>query len=185
MQEIWKDVPGYEELYQVSNLGRVKSMPKTYLICNRANYSKQTHILKQQLCKGYYAVEFNHKGKSKKFLVHRLVAMAFITNPDNLPQINHKDENPKNNCVDNLEWCTRKYNLSYGTRQKRIAQNKKRKIFQYSIDGKLVAEYDGAIDAERHTGILRQNIGKVILGKRHTAGGFIWKKGGNNERTNQ
>ena len=184
MEEIWKDVPGYDGLYQVSNLGRVKSMKKTYLICNKVAYTKQESILKQSLTKGYYKVELNSRGKSKNFLVHRLVAMAFIPNPNNLPQINHKDENPQNNCVDNLEWCTLDYNLSYGTRQKRMSQNRKRKVLQYSKTGQFIEEFDGAIDAEINTGVFRQNINKVILGKRHTAGGFIWKKGGKNERKN-
>ena len=92
--------------------------------------------------------------------------------------INHKDENPLNNRMENLEWCTIEYNLKYGTRQERISRNRKRKVLQYSSEGEYIAEYDGAIDAENATGIKRQNISKVILGKRHTAGGYIWKKGG-------
>lgn len=127
---------------------------------------------------GYYNVELNVNGVAKKILVHRLVALAFIPNINNLPCINHKDENPLNNIMENLEWCTIEYNLKYGTRQERISKNRKRKVLQYSSEGEYIAEYDGAIDAENATGIKRQNISKVILGKRHTAGGYIWKKGG-------
>lgn len=109
----------------------------------------------------------------KKIFVHRLVALAFIPNINNLPCINHKDENPLNNRMENLEWCTIEYNLKYGTRQERISKNRKRKVLQYSSEVEYIAEYDGAIDAENATGIKRQNISKVILGKRHTAGGYI------------
>ena len=101
---IWKDIKGYEGKYQISNLGVVKTIHK--------NYIKE---LKQQLnCKGYYTVCLSKNGKHKRFFVHRLVAMAFLENPKNLPEVNHKDENPQNNCLENLEWCDRKYNMNYG-----------------------------------------------------------------------
>lgn len=101
MEEVWKDIEGYEGLYQVSNLGRVKNVNKNII-------KKST-----ELSRGYLRIGLNKHGKTKKFYPHRLVAQAFIPNPKNKPCVNHKDCNPKNNCVDNLEWCTHKYNNSY------------------------------------------------------------------------
>ena len=108
MIEIWKDVPGYEGLYQVSNYGRVLSLYR---------YRKKSqNILKTFTRKtGYIAVTLQKNGKRETKLVHQLVALCFIDNPNNYPIINHKDENPSNNRVDNLEWCTHKYNSNYGT----------------------------------------------------------------------
>jgi len=110
--EEWRDIEGYEGYYQISNLGRVKSLPR---------YSFQNHWLNERILnqqdnkKGYMYVDlYNTDSFSKKFYIHRLVAQAFIPNPLNLPKINHKDEKPSNNFVDNLEWCTQKYNCNYG-----------------------------------------------------------------------
>lgn len=104
MKEIYKNIPGYNGKYQVSNLGNVRSL-----------YHSEPRILKQinRDKYGHKNVELYKDGVRKKFLVHRLVAEAFIPNPDNLPCINHKDENPANNEVSNLEWCTNKYNVQY------------------------------------------------------------------------
>ena len=113
--EIWKDIPGYENLYQVSSYGNVRSL----------NYRNKhiTHNLKLYLDKyGYYRVDLHKNGKIEKWLVSRLVATVFIPNPHNLPQVNHKDEDSKNNRVENLEWCTAKYNVNYGTRNERCSK---------------------------------------------------------------
>ena len=109
--EIWKPIQGYEN-YVISSLGNVKSL----------NYRQtgKEHILKQSANEhGYQVVYLYKQNKRKHFLVHRLVAEAFIPNPDNLPYINHRDENSSNNCVSNLEWCTHEYNVNYGTRNER------------------------------------------------------------------
>lgn len=116
MQEIWKDVKGYEGLYQVSNLGRVKS-----LTGNKKNYGIYGKILKGINNRNYLRVSLSKNGKPKIISIHRLVAETFIPNPNNYPYINHKDENPSNNCVDNLEWCTPDYNTNYGSRNKKIS----------------------------------------------------------------
>ena len=116
MEEIWKDIEGYEGLYQVSNLGRVKSFPR-----------KGTHTTKERILKltksnkNYVIVILKNNYIQKAKSVHRLVAEAFIPNPNNLPQVNHKDENKLNNKVDNLEWCDNIYNCNYGTRNKRLS----------------------------------------------------------------
>lgn len=110
--EEWRDVVGYEGLYMVSNLGRVKSITR---------YKK---VISQQICRGkYYSCQLWNKGKCKMMFVHRIVAMAFHPNPDKLPEINHKDENQLNNNANNLEWCTHKYNCNYGTRNARITHH--------------------------------------------------------------
>lgn len=113
MEEIWKDIEGYDGIYMVSNLGRVKSLPRS---CQGLNASKEI-ILKQSEDKdGYLLVGLHKNGKSKTVRVSRIVAKAFIPNPNEYPDVNHKDENNQNNRVDNLEWCTTQYNLTYGHR---------------------------------------------------------------------
>lgn len=125
MEEIWKPVLGYEGLYEVSNLGRVRSVDRSVTYNNG-----QIHLHKGKLLSpgktnklGYLQVALCKNGSIKHKLVYRLVAEVFIPNPDNLPQVNHKDENPLNNCVDNLEWCTSEYNINYGTRTQRAIES--------------------------------------------------------------
>ena len=112
MNEIWKNIAGYEGLYEVSSFGRVRSL----------RFGK-TKILKPgKNKKGYLRVSLCKNGKQKTFFVHRLVAQAFLENPQNLPQINHKDENKQNNRLENLEWCSCDYNNNYGTRNERAGK---------------------------------------------------------------
>lgn len=123
MIEEWKSVVGYEGLYEVSSLGRVRSLDR---------YDSNNHFLKGRilrLCadtKGYLIVGLWSNNKKKMYKVHRMVAQAFIPNPDNLPIINHKDENPINNNVDNLEWCDSEYNNNYGTARERARNTRLR-----------------------------------------------------------
>jgi len=114
--EIWKDIPGHEGYYQASNQGRIKSLNRTIVYKNGQIREKRGMILSVCLSEyGYPVVVFCENMKRKNYFTHRLVALAFIPNPLNLPQVNHKDENPLNNYVDNLEWCTPVYNIRYGT----------------------------------------------------------------------
>lgn len=107
MDEIWKDIKDYEGLYQVSNLGRVRSLDKIVIRTDGKNRHQKGKILKLQISKyGYNVITLWNNNVSKQFKVHRLVAMAFIPNPNNLPQVNHIDEDKLNNKIDNLEWCT-------------------------------------------------------------------------------
>lgn len=120
MEEIFKDIPGYEGLYQISNLGNVKSL--------HYNKSNRQVILKPRLNKkGYCRVGLHSKGESKDFFIHRLVAESFIPNPNNLSDVNHKDENKQNNCVNNLEWLSHRDNMNYGTIKERIAATLRKK----------------------------------------------------------
>lgn len=109
MNEIWKDIEGYEGKYQISNKGRIKSLERLY-----KNRKCEEKILSPYKAKGYLKIALCSEGKRKTELMHRLVAKAFIPNLDNLPQVNHKDENRLNNCVENLEWTTNYRNMNYG-----------------------------------------------------------------------
>jgi hypothetical protein len=121
MNEIWKDVSGYEGLYQVSNLGNVKSLDRMEKLKNGAIRKRQGRYLSLKVDKyGYLIAVLTKNARHKDFKVHRLVAAAFIGNPNDYDQVNHKDENKKNNVVTNLEWCNAKYNTNYGTRNQRL-----------------------------------------------------------------
>ena len=113
--EIWKDIAGYAGIYQVSNMGNVRSLRREDIKCKQGYRALNGRQLRPaQDKKGYLMVSLNKNGQSKTRRVHRLVAETFIANPDKLPQVNHKDENKCNNNIDNLEWCTPSYNTNYG-----------------------------------------------------------------------
>lgn len=163
MTEVYKKIEGYSN-YEVSNLGNVRSL----------NYNK-IKILKPIIKpNGYLHVALSKNGKVKYFLVHRLVAEAFIPNLNNLPQVNHKDENPLNNCVTNLEYCTQKYNCNYGNRNKKIGEKHKRIITQHNTDGEIVQVWDFITDASKTLKISASSICACCRGKLNTAGGYKW-----------
>lgn len=125
MQEIWKDIPSFEGYYQISNLGNIKSVTrkaKVKILNNDYRTIKGQLISPAKTRDGYLKVSLSKNHKRYYFKVHRLVAQVFIPNTNNYPCINHKDENKENNRVDNLEWCTVKYNCNYGTRNERISK---------------------------------------------------------------
>lgn len=182
MNEVWKDIEGYEGLYQVSNLGRIKSLGRTIIRRTRygtlAPYTIKPRILKPKRCQAdYYQVGlFPMEGKAAVAKIHRLVAQAFIPNPDNLPEVNHKDENKANNRADNLEWCTHVENCNYGTRNARVIEKSSKAVLQMDADGNVIAEYPSVIEASRATGIGRRNIGDCCQKpNRSHAGGYLWK----------
>lgn len=175
-REEWKDIKEYEGLYQVSNFGRVKSLDK--LVWNGHSYYKRMgEILKLRVRKdGYISVMLCKLGKQKEHKVHRLVAQAFIANPNNYPQVNHKKEFEKwNNKVENLEWCTREYNMNYGTRKERVTEKLKNKVYQYTSSKKFVREWESAKECGLE-GFDPSTISKCCrnLKKYKTHKGFIW-----------
>lgn len=181
MKEVWKDVQEYEGLYQVSNQGRVRSLDRQ--VKNRNGIAtKKGKILSLPIVnKQYRKVSLWKDNKGKMMLVHRLVAKAFLPNPNNLPEVNHKDENPSNNAVDNLEWCGRLYNANYGTAIKRASEKRKgvpigeKAIEQYTIDGEFVRRYDSALKAAEAINGNNSGICKCANGKYKTACGYVWR----------
>lgn len=185
--EIWKPVIGYEGLYEVSSMGRIRSLDRITSYINRTQEGKEyttTHTHKGKLMKqhnnhfGYKVIALCINGKYRTCMVHRLVAQVFIPNPNNLPQVNHKDENKQNNCIDNLEWCTQQYNINYGsgnirridTRNQNKSYHYQREVGQYTLDGDLIKKYPSASD----TGYCRESIRDCCNGKQKTAYGYKW-----------
>jgi len=190
MEEIWKEIPGYDGRYSASSEGRIRS--NDWVIAWRGT----TKLVKGRILKpardqkGYLYVGLtNSDGIMKCIKVHRLVALTFIPNPDKLPEINHKNEDKTNNSIwvnpdgtvdperCNLEWCTSGYNHNYGSRNERARNNVKRPVLQYSIDGEFIREWDSAKDA----GIALGGAGNAAIinccsGRIKTAYGYVWKR---------
>lgn len=157
MEEIWKNIAGYEGLYEVSNLGRVKSL----------NYKRtgKERILRPGLYNcGYLYVTLSKNGKQKKYRIHRLVGSAFIENPENLPEVNHKNQVKTDNSASNLEWCSTKYNIRY---------SQSKKVGQYK-DRKLIKVYNATIDVEKD-GFNQSNVVACCKGRYKSTGGYQWK----------
>lgn len=169
MKEIWKDIHGYEGLYQVSNLGRVKSFRASAKLGSPKEY-----ILKASLINsGYEVVTLYKKDKREKFQVHRLVASEFLENPNNFPCVNHKDENKLNNRADNLEWCSYLYNNNYGTARIRSVYTRAKPITQKTIDGLPLATYQSLHIAANLLGYEYSNLKNWC--KNGMGGGYSWE----------
>lgn len=171
MQEVWKDIAGFENLYSVSNFGKIKNIKKGI-------------ILSPDISTGYARVFLHIKKYKVRKFVHRLVAEAFIPNIENKPTIDHIDTNPLNNNFTNLRWCTQKENINNPiTIKKKSKPHTKewteniRKGLQKKpimcVETGII--YEGQMDAQRKTGIFQSNIYKVLIGKRKTAGGYHWR----------
>ena len=172
MSEEWRDVAGYEGLYQVSDQGRVKSLART----DSWGRTVKERILKPNVVGGgYLGVVLYAGGKTRMFFVHRLVCQAFHENPDNKPQVNHINEDKTDNRACNLEWCTCKQNINHGTAKDRSAKNRSKSVGQYTLDGELVKFWASTMEVERQAGFNHGNISKVANGKHKQAYGFIWK----------
>ena len=181
--ETWKDIQGYEGLYQVSDLGRIRSLGR---VCNSKNNSKskkRERILTQEVTVfGYCRVRlFNSEGNAKHYMTHRIVAKAFIGEVDGF-EINHKNEIKTDNRVENLEIVTSKQNCNYGTRNKRISKknsaNKNlwtKGVIQKDKSGNVIARYESRLEAERKTGVHNRHISQCCNGERKTASGYIWE----------
>lgn len=163
---LWKDIPGYEGQYQVSNVGG--------MVRNKTT----GRILKPFLVPiggGYYSVSLYNDGKPKKYPVHRLVAKVWVPNPFGYNEVNHISECTRTNNAANLEWCDHNYNMNFGTVKDRIAKTLGKTVLQFNDKGTLIATYSSATDAQRKTGIPNQNISSCCRGKYRQAGGYIWK----------
>lgn len=165
MKEIWKNIEGFNGDYEVSNLGRIKSLKgdKEKILTNEY----YTHD-------GYRMVTLSLKGKWKPYRVHRLVAKAFIPNPNNYPQVNHINEDKTDNRADNLEWCTAKYNILFSNNIEKMNKKTRKRVVQTDNKGNFIALYVSVSEAGRQTGINFKNISACCLGKRKNAGGYIW-----------
>lgn len=186
-EEIWKDIKGYEGIYQVSTYGRIKN--------------SSGKVLKQTIAKGYYYISLNKNHKASTKSVHRIVALTFLPNGySKKKEVNHIDENKLNNKLNNLEWCTHKYNMNYGTiiertsetryknklikygyatkkpiKKRKYSYPKRNKIIQLTIDGLKIVDYDSISQAEKALNISHGNIHKCLKGQIKTCGGYKWE----------
>lgn len=166
MEEVWKPIKGYEGLYEVSNLGRVMSI--------YYNNFAPPRILRPYIRGDYLAVVLYKDKCPKRISVHRLVASAFLDNPNNLPQVNHLDENKLNNRLDNLEWVTAKENSNHGTSIHRSATKRSKKIRAKDAMGNILHQFNSLAEAERH-GYNHGNISECCYGRRKHHKGLIWE----------
>lgn len=180
--EIWKDIQGYQGLYQISNLGNIKSFPRKYSI-------KNERILKPaKTSKGYYFVYLYKNGKAKMYLLHRLIAESFIPNYNNKPCINHINGIKTDNRIENLEWATysenTKHSYKIGLEKKsekqkencrKLGKSLGKSILQYDLDGNFIKEWISSAEAGRKLKINQSNIIACCLNKRKKAGKSKWK----------
>lgn len=187
-EEVWKPIKGFEQ-YEVSNLGRVKRLAYNKNIRNGGKQPVPEHVLiGSSNNNGYKTVQLHSLGKVKFALIHRLVADAFIPNPNSLPEVNHKDECKHNNSVDNLEWCTHYYNGNYGTSGKRISQKltngkQSKAVRQYALNGDFIKEFPSVSEAGRVLNISTSSITRCCNGQKKYSqcGGYQWRYVDNNK----
>lgn len=177
MNEIWKDIIGYENIYQISNLGKVKSLARFANSKANGKFSVKEKIRKTTCTTaGYEYVVLSKNGTNKTLLVHRLVAQAFIPNPDNYDCVNHKDEIKSNNTVSNLEWCSYTYNNTYkNINLRRNTDNVVRKIIQYDLDMNEIKRWNSISEASTYYNTFATNIIKCCKGDRSHVNGFKWR----------
>ena len=177
MIEVWKDIEGYEGLYQVSNLGRVKSLDRYIRYKNGVMHFYKGDLMpqrKRRKDQNYLSVNLHKNDVLTSCAVHRLVAKAFIPNPENKPQINHIDENPENNCAENLEWVTAYENMHHNKLIENINKKSAKPVNAYDGQGNLVHHFCSMGEAER-CGFNRYAISANINGRTKTSGGYVWR----------
>lgn len=171
-KEIWKDIPGYEGFYQASNLGRVKSV--TRIITDKHGILRKLYgtILHQYIgTNKYYQVNLSVNGKMKTEKVHKLIGLAFLPKENPTYEINHKDENKLNNKANNLEWCSRSYNMLYNDNFKKLYK----KVYKMSLENKFLQSYESLKDAANKNNCEKSGISACCNGKIKTYKGYIWK----------
>lgn len=181
MEEIWKDIAGYEGLYQVSNLGRVKSLER--LANDRGSYRKIEEKIKNMRLgeRGYLIINLSKNNQLKTYRVHRLVAETFIDNPQKYSQVNHKDGNKQNNCISNLEWCNNSYNQKHAyfnnlnKRRYGSSNPNSKKVNQYDLEGKFIKIWSSIVEASKKLNIKHSGICSCCDGTYKTSGGYIWR----------
>jgi hypothetical protein len=167
IKEIWKDIKGFEGLYQASNFGNIRSLPM--------RYSPTINILKPRMGNwGYYFVTLYKENKAYQRVIHRLIAKTFIPNPENKPQTNHKNGNKLDNSVENLEWVTASENIEHAYRTG-LKWGRKKKVWQYLQNGRFIGLWNSPLEIEKTLGYHRSNIVACCMGHRKTAHKFIWK----------
>ncbi len=197
-KEIWQNIKGYEGLYQVSNMGRIKRLPKTEYVYNYLSNTKVKRVKKEKILaykrnsNNYIIVTLSNNGVSKAYTIHRLVAQTFIPNPNNYPQINHINGKKYDNRVENLEWCTASENIKHASRVglrkttkkqktqakrnlKKANEAKKRKIYQLTKDNKIIKVWDSMSDIFRELHFYWGNIGSVCRKEKELAYGYKWE----------
>lgn len=180
--EIWKKIDNFDN-YEISSIGRVRTTDKIIIRTNGRPIPFRGRILKlYKDHKGYLHVNLYNKSHVKRrFQVHRLVAKYFIPNPNNLPQVNHKDENKSNNCITNLEWCSNNYNINYGNRNYNLSRSLKNNIktskivLQYDKDKNLIREWPSINEIRRSLNYCTSSIWRCCQGKQKQAYNYIWK----------
>lgn len=166
--EIWKDIPGYEGLYQASTVGLIRSIDR---IDSNGRFHKG-HIFKPSINNwGYQLLCLSKNGVHKTEYVHQLIARTFIPNPLNLPEVNHRDEDKLNNLLYNLEWVTPYENKVYGTRLLKYTK----KVLQFSLDGDFIQEWQSVSDITTQLNFSKTTLSKCLTGKIKSAYGYIWK----------
>jgi len=172
--ETWKSIKDYEKLYRISNLGNVKSLARQMAFDDGRIYNFKDKILKPGLSKnGYLTVSLKKDKKGKTFYIHQLVTKHFIKNINEYKFINHKDENKLNNNVNNLEWCTQKYNNSYGTAKERTAKTQSKKVGRF-LNSELLETYE-SMKITRMQGFYPEGVSSCCRGERKTHSGYTWK----------
>lgn len=172
--EVWKDIQSYEGFYQVSSLGRIRSLNRT--VRNRLGFTiAKGKVLSGVSKNGYLRVQLFKEGRWKSYPIHRLVANAFLSNSNSMPEVNHKNEDKGDNRVDNLEWCDRKQNCNYGTRTKRQSEKLSKKVLQLTIDGKLVSSFKSTAEVFRVLGFRSSHISECCNGIRTISYGYKWR----------
>jgi len=175
-EEVWKGVKGWEDRYQVSNCGRVKSLERVTVYKNGRKRKFPSKILNPGIESSGYRIAILQNGiKKKSVRVHRLVAEAFLDNPNNYPEVNHKDENKLNNHISNLEWMTFKENINYGTGIERRAKKGGKPIAKLDMEGNVLKVYSSVTEAEEVDGYNRSNTSNAAKGNLKQAYGYKWE----------